>query len=201
MDITINGVTIPFDSDMMPNLVFPIISIVIFFLVFGFMGAVAKSVLKNVAKQLPTGASLKEINKIVKQFPKGINWSQLKNEWDIKMDRQTGRVTVNTKTTAGREGDSTLKPTELEVTQLAQLPGILRKLVNDKGQVQSGSKQTQFKVAKTPHSASSKITSTQTVSSRKMGSPDSYETGKTIKRVLLIIFLIGLYYGVKSFFA
>lgn len=202
MDITINGTTIPLDPSILSSLVFPIFSIVIFFIIFGVVGLIIRSGFKNIAKQLPTGASLKEINKIVKQFPKGVSWTQLKNEWDIKMDRETGRITVKRKTSVGKEGDSTIKPTEIQVTQLAQLPGILRKLVKQADQSKPGNEGVQFTPARTPSSASSKINTPQTVSPKQMGgSPRSYELGQTIKRVLLILLLIGLYYGVKSFFA
>lgn len=180
---------------------FILISIAIPIIIFALIPIlIIRSVIKSVKSKLPAGTSFGQLRQVLKQFPKGVNWEQLKREWDIKIDRETNKLTIKRKTTAGLEGDSTLGPTELQVTQLAQLPSVLRKLINETEAGKKSSESIEFTTTQTPTSASSTISAPKTTAPKQMGSPKSYEIIQTIKRVAIIIFLVGLFYGVKSFF-
>lgn len=168
-----------------------------FIMIFGISFAI-KSALKGVSKQIPI-QSIKEIQMIAKQFPKGVSWKDLKKDWDLKINRENGKLTIKKKTAAGMDGDSTLGPTEVQVTQLAQLPGVLRKLINETAADKQNNTGIVFKTNQTPTSASSEINAPKTTAPKQMGSPKSYEIIQTIKRVAIILLLIGLFYGVKSF--
>lgn len=180
---------------------FILISIAIPIIIFALVPImIIRSVIKNVKSKLPAGVDLNQLRQVARQFPKGVNWDLLKKEWDMKLDRETGKFVIKKKTAVGKEGDSTLKPTEIQVTQLSQLPTALRKLVNATGGDKPSSEAIQFTPAGTPRSASSTISTPKTTGPKQTHSPKSYELVQKIKRIAIIIFLIGLFYGLGSFF-
>lgn len=126
MNITVNGQTVYIDPDTIFSWL-PILFPVLFFLIFfGILGAVIKNVMKQVKGQFPAG-TLRELQNIRRQLPRGVTWQQLTNQWDIKVDRETGKIKIRKKT---ESGESTLGPTEMQVTQLAQLPQAMRQMLN-----------------------------------------------------------------------
>jgi len=169
-----------------------------FIMIFGISFAV-KSALKGISKQIPM-KSIKEIQMIAKQFPKGVSWKHLKKDWDLKIDRETGKLTIKKKTTAGMEGDSTLGPTEIQVTQLAQLPGVLRKLINATDEDKQSNTGVAFKTNQTPTSASSAISAPKAIKYKRMRTPVPFETTAKIKRVLLILLVLFAFAILKRIF-
>jgi len=175
-------------------------AIILFLLIFFLIaGVIIRSVFKSISRQIPI-KTIKELHALGKQFPQGISWEQLKKDWDMKIDRETGKFIIKKKTAAGREGDSTLKPTEIQVTELAQLPAALRQLVSKVNQEEKGNAGIKFTPSPTPTSASSTISTPKATSQKQGYSPRSYEIIQTIKRIAIVIFLLGLFYGLGSIF-
>ncbi len=129
MNITVNGEPVYIDPDTILEFI-PIIFPVIFFLIFfGIIASVIRSVgksVKTIKNQFPKG-TLKELNNIRRQLPKGMNWQQLMDQWDIKIDKESGKIKIKKKS---QSGESTIGPTEMKVTHMAQLPAAMRKALN-----------------------------------------------------------------------
>ena len=182
MNITINGQPVYIDSEIL-SMILPGVFMLVFFLVFfGIIGFIIRSVMNHVGKQFPAG-TLKELQSIRRQIPKGMTWQQLIAQWDVKKDRETGKVTIKRKTTAGESG---LSPTEFQVTELAQLPRIMRDLLN--GLVE------QKQSKKTSASSSPIPVRPQTSSNPFVG-----EAWSTFKRIALGIALLILLYSIGYF--
>lgn len=132
MTITVNGNPVYIDPEKIMSYLPVVLPIVIFFIVFGVFGAVIRSVSKSVIdvkKQFPQG-TLRELQSIRSQISRGVTWQEVLDQWDIKVDRETKKITIRKKSVAG---ESSLSPTEMQVTQLAQLPAAMRQMI---GQVQ-----------------------------------------------------------------
>ncbi|MFH0838323.1 MAG: hypothetical protein V1880_03605 [Patescibacteria group bacterium] len=137
MTFALNGTSIDLDQEILSSLLFPVLSIIFFLLIFRIIVFAIKSLIGKVTERLPEGHSLTELSKIAKEFPVQKNWQEIKDNWDIRINRETGKITVKRKTDDGKAGDSTLKPTEIQVTELAQLPAEIRQLVDKTDQSHS----------------------------------------------------------------
>lgn len=164
---------------------------------------IIRSVMKGLKRNLPAGISVSQITKIARQFPKGANWQKIMKEWDFKTDPVTKRLIVKRKTDAPTMPGN--MSSEFRIDSLSQLPGILQQL--DSGQAttitQSGKIESNEPASPPPVSAPSRI-SESSVKTGPIGpsqSPRSYEIIQTIKRVAIILLLIGLFYGIKDFLA
>jgi hypothetical protein len=184
---------------------FILISIAIPIIIFGLVPVlIIRSVIKSVKSKLPAGTNLSQLRQLVKQFPKGANWQKITKEWDFKMDPTTKRITLKRKPGATPVQGSSM-PNEIQIDSLSQLPAVMKQL--DSGQApigtpQSGKIESNEPTSPPPVSVSSKISGApQTRGPSPIKSPRSYEIIQTIKRVAIILVLIGLFYGIKSFFA
>ena len=168
-----------------------VIPLIIFILI---PALIVRSILKAIRKQLPGGASVRQLIQISKELPKGSEWQEFKHRWEIKTDPVTQKITIQRKPDVPLPVGKDV-PTEIKISDLSELPGIVKKL----------SKETQSATIQEPpsrplYSASSSIRENQGPGSPpSFQSPKSYEVLQTVKRVALIILGLGLFYGIKVF--
>lgn len=131
---------------------------------------IIRSVFKGLKRNLPAGTGLSQIRSLINQVPKGVNWQKIRQEWDIK----------------------------------SELPKIMKQMSMSTKDIpttlKSGKIESKEPPSPKPSSASSRITSVKTTHSGQMQSPKSYEIIQTIKRVAIVVLLLGLFYAVKDFF-
>jgi len=170
-----------------------IIPIIIFMLVPIF---IIRSVVKAIKNQLPAGASFSQLKEIAQQFPKGTNWQTFINQWEIKVDPGTRKITLKRKPGAPLPPGKNVQ-TEIQLDSLAQLPEFIKKLSGPSSQTAIPEPP-----SPAPVSESSKIShGVQGSNSDPFQSPKGYEVAQTIKRVALVLLLLGFFYALKDFLA
>jgi hypothetical protein len=180
-------------SIIIPILVFTLIPILII-----------RSVLKAIKNKMPAGANFHTLRQVAKNMPKGANWQKITQEWDFKMDPVTKRITLKRKPNAPVPQGRSL-PNEIQLSSFSELPQVLKQMGMSTSAItantKSGKIESKEPPSPAPTSASSRITSTKTTSSSSIQTPKGYEIIQTIKRVAIILALVGLYYGLSGFFS
>lgn len=159
---------------------------------------IIRSVMKAIKGKLPVGTSISQLTRMAKQLPKGAEWQKFNSQWEIKSDPITKKIIIKRKPGVPLPTEGNMQ-SEIQVNNITELPTLIKKLSDEAGQVS----QTAIPEppSPSPASASSKITQAQTKGPRQLQSPNNYEIIQTIKRVAIVIMLIGIFYGLKGFFA